>query len=235
MIRFTNVSFAYRPGPPVLAGVDLALPAGLTLVAGPNGCGKSTLLRLAAGVEAPDAGRIEIDGHDLWAAEVAARAGLAYVPEQPDLTPYATLAEILQLVAALRGEPAGAAARALDAVGLGRLASRSVRELSLGQRRRAVLAAALVGSPRHLLLDEPLESMDRAARAGILAWIENRLAAGTVVVVAAHDLEPFMAGAARALTVRDGRCLVADPLPADPAAVRDLLVRLATDNAPPAG
>ena len=236
MIRFLGVSFSYRPDrtrEAVLAGVDLALPAGLTLVVGPNGCGKSTLLRLAAGVEPPDVGRIEVDGHDLWTAEVAARAGLAFVPEQPDLTPYATVAEILDLVCALRGEPPDSAARALAAVGLDGLAKRSVRELSLGQRRKAMLAAARIGDPGNLLLDEPLESLDRAARAGTLAWIESRHAAGALVLVAAHDVEPFAAAAARALTVRDGRCLLVDPLPGDPAARDRLLERLAGGETPP--
>jgi ABC-type multidrug transport system ATPase subunit len=102
MICFHAVAFSYRRGEPVLSGVNLALPAGLTLVVGPNGCGKSTLLKLAAGIEPPDAGCIEIDGCDLWTEEVAARADLAFVPEQPDLTPYATVAEILALVSALR-------------------------------------------------------------------------------------------------------------------------------------
>jgi ABC-2 type transport system ATP-binding protein len=230
VIRFFGVSFSYRPARPreaVLSGVDLALPAGLTLVVGPNGCGKSTLLRLAAGVEPPDSGRIEVDGHDLWTAEVAARASLAFVPEDPDLTPYATVAEILDLVCALRGEPPGSAARALAAVGLEGLAERSVRELSLGQRRKAMLAAARIGSLRHLLLDEPLESLDRAARAGTLAWVEGRRAAGALVLVAAHDVEPFAAVAARALTVRGGRCLLVDPLPGDLAARRRLLESLA--------
>ena len=234
MIRFRGVSFCYRPRQPVLAGADLLLPGGLTLLLGPNGCGKSTLLRLAAGIEPPDAGRIEIDGCDLWTAEVAARAGLAFVPEQPDLTPYATLGEILALVASLRGEPPASAAGALALAGLDGLAGRSVRELSLGQRRRAALAAALIGSPRHLLLDEPLEAMDRTARAGILDWIERRRAAGALLLVASHDLEPFAAAAARALTVREGRCLLADPLPADAAARSRLLERMASGEAPAA-
>ncbi len=244
MIRCQGVTFAYRPRQPVLTGVDLALPAGLTLLAGPNGCGKSTLLRLCAGIDAPDAGRIEIGGHDLWTAEVAARADLAFVPEQPDLTPYATVGEILALVCRLRGEPAASAGVALAAAGLGGsaaagagqgsaggLAQRSVRELSLGQRRRAVLAAALIGAPGHLLLDEPLEAMDRGARDGILAWIAARRAAGATLVVSSHDLEPLAPLADRALTVRQGRCLLLEPLPAEPAARLERLERLARGEA----
>lgn len=227
MIRLHGAAFAYRPGEPVLAGVDLEIHPGLTLLLGRNGCGKSTLLKLAAGVERPDSGRIEIDGHDLWTDEAAARSTLAYVPEQPDLTPYATVREILDLVCGLRGEPRERGREALQRVGLGDLAHRSVRELSMGQRRRAVLAAALVGTPRHVLLDEPLEAMDRGAREDILAWIDRLLAAGAVVVVVSHDIEPFVPRAARALTVRGGRCVDAGGLPEDPGARLALLDHLA--------
>ncbi|MFP5287174.1 MAG: ATP-binding cassette domain-containing protein [Thermoanaerobaculia bacterium] len=227
MIRFHGASFSYRPGEPVLAGVDLEIRPGLTLLLGRNGCGKSTLLKLAAGVERPDAGRVEIDGHDLWTDEVAARRSLAYVPEQPDLTPYATVREILDLVCRLRGEPRERGREALAAVGLDDLSHRSVRELSMGQRRRAVLASALVGTPRNVLLDEPLEAMDRGAREDVLAWIDRLLASGAVVVVVSHEIEPFVPKADRALTVRDGKCVEAGDLPEEPGARFDLLDRMA--------
>ena len=227
MIRFRQAAFAYRPSEPVLDGIDLEIPPGLTLLLGPNGCGKSTLLKLAAGVERPDAGRVEIDGHDLWTDEVAARRGLAYVPEQPDLTPYATVREILGLVCRLRGEPRSAAEEALGFVGLKDLAHRSVRELSMGQRRRSVLAAALIGTPSHVLLDEPLEAMDRGARESILSWMDRLLAGHATVVVVSHDLAPFAPRADRAFTVRNGHTLRVDPLPADPAERLALLEHLA--------
>jgi ABC-type multidrug transport system ATPase subunit len=227
MIRFDGVSFAYREGEPVLSGVTLEIPAGLTLLLGRNGCGKSTLLKMAAGVERPDGGKVEVDGRDLWVDEEEARRTLAYVPEQPDLTPYATVREILGLVCRLRGEPRQAAEKALVLVGLDSLAHRSVRELSMGQRRRAVLAAARIGTPGHLLLDEPLEAMDRGAREDVLAWIDSRLAAGAAVVVVSHDIAPFAARADRALTVKDGRCLGRGELPRDPAERMELLERLA--------
>jgi ABC-type multidrug transport system ATPase subunit len=226
MIRFQGTGFSYRDGQPVLSEVSLEIPAGLTLLLGPNGCGKSTLLKIAAGVERPDSGRVEVDGRDLWTDEAEARRTLAYVPEQPDLTPYATVREILGLVCRLRGEPRQAAERALELVGLDRLAHRSVRELSMGQRRRAVLAAARIGTPGHLLLDEPLEAMDRGAREDILDWIGGRLAAGATVVVVSHDIEPFAQKADRAFTVRDGRCLAGE-LPLNPEERMAALERLA--------
>jgi ABC-type multidrug transport system ATPase subunit len=238
MIQFRQASFSYRAGEPVLAGIDLEIGAGLTLLLGPNGCGKSSLLKLAAGVEEPDEGRVEIDGKDLWTdetTEVEARRTLAYVPEQPDLTPYATVREILALVCRLRGVPRERGEEALESVGLRALAHRSVRELSMGQRRRAVLAAARIGTPRHILLDEPLEAMDRGAREDILAWIDRLLAEGASVLVVSHDIEPFVPRAVRALTVREGRCLTVDPLPAGPAERLALLERMARgEPVPPA-
>jgi len=232
VIRFHQAAFAYRAAEPVLSGVDLEISPGLTLLLGPNGCGKSTLLKMAAGIERPDSGRVEIDGRDLWVDEAAARRGLAYLPEQPDLTPYATVREVLDLVCRLRGEPVERGREALEKVGLGKLTHRSVRELSMGQRRRAVLAAALVGTPTHALLDEPLEAMDRGAREDLLAWTDRLVASGAVVVVVSHEIEPFAPRASRALAVSGGRCLDAGPLPDDPMERLALLDRLARGQNP---
>jgi ABC-type multidrug transport system ATPase subunit len=212
VIRFSGVSFAYMLGRPVLEIGDLAIGDGLTLVLGPNGSGKSTLLRLAAGVEKPDAGRVEVDGRDLWVDEVEARRGLAYVPEQPDVTPYATVADVLRLVCRLRGEPLARADEALDGVGLAGLGGRSVRELSMGQRRRAVWAAARIGVPRTIILDEPLETLDRAMRDAVVAWTRAALDRGARVLVATHELEPFVARAARAVWFESGRAHRCEPV-----------------------
>jgi ABC-type multidrug transport system ATPase subunit len=131
MIQFRGTSFSYRRGETVIANLDLEIGPGLTLLLGENGCGKSTLLKLAAGIEAPDAGTVEIAGHDLWREEVAARRDLAYVAEQPDLTPFATIREILELVCRLRGVPIAQVQEAMARAALpASLAHRSVRELS---------------------------------------------------------------------------------------------------------
>jgi ABC-type multidrug transport system ATPase subunit len=213
MIRLHAVEFSYRDGDAVLRGVDLEVPAGLTLLLGPNGCGKSTLLKLLAGIERPDRGSIEIEGHDLWREEVAARRNLAFVSEQPDLTPYATIEDVLRLVCRLRGQPIEIGREALERAGITGIARRSIRELSMGQRRRAVLAAAWVGRPRVVLLDEPLEAMDRAIREEILSWIERMLQDRSCVVIATHEIEPFVSTTSMAVTVRLGLCQRRSPLP----------------------
>jgi len=204
-IAFRGVRFAYREGSVVLDLPALDVGPGLTLLLGANGAGKTTLLRIAAGVEKPDAGTVTIGGRDLWIDEAAARRDLAYVPEHPDLTPYATVAEIALLVARLRGLGEDAAREALAIVGLGSLGRRTVRELSLGQRRRAIVAAAMIGAPTVLLLDEPLEALDAEMRARFLGWVEGALDRGASALVATHDTSPWKARALRTIRLDGGR------------------------------
>ncbi len=217
MIRFNEITFSYDRRDKILDRASFSLDPGLTLCLGPNGCGKSTLLKLAAGVEFPDSGKVLVDDRDLWVDEVEARRTLAYLPEQPDLTPYATIGDIIRLVCRLRQESPARGEEALEVAGLFDLAGRSVRELSLGQRRRALFAAALIGRPSHLLLDEPLEAMDRRIQGEILSWIGRRVGAGACVVVVSHALEPFAEMACRAVTIDKGAVQVIEGLPSSPA------------------
>ena len=213
MIDYRNVSFSYEKEEKVLQSINLELGTGLTLLLGPNGCGKSTLLKLAAGVERPDTGVIAINGHDVWNDEVEARRGLAYLPEHPDLTPYASIKEILDLVCCLRGESLDTVKKALEFFSLQHLAHRTVRELSLGQRRQAVFAACLIGRPSHILLDEPLEGMDRHIQKEILDWIKNHVQSRATVVVVSHSIEPFLQLASHAVTIQSGHAFRFKKLP----------------------
>jgi ABC-type multidrug transport system ATPase subunit len=223
VIVLRDVVFSYSAGPRVLDRVSFEFGSGLTLILGPNGAGKSTLLKVIAGVERPEAGRVEIRGFDLWKNEVQARRNLAYVPEHPDLTPYATIRDVIYLVCRLRSQPLAAGDSALDRAGIRAFADRSIRELSMGQRRRAVLAATWIGEPKVVIMDEPLEGMDRLIRKDILDWIANLVANDAAVIIATHQIEPFIAAATRILNVRNGGCLIIDPLPVGPAARMQLL------------
>ena len=217
--QLAGVRFGYQRGRSVLACDELRIEPGLTLLLGPNGAGKSTLMKLLAGVERPHEGTVTLDGLDLWVDEVGSRQRLAYVPEQPDLTPYASVREVIRWVAALRSVPLADGEAALERVGLADVAGRSVRELSMGQRRRAVLAAAFVGQPATLVLDEPLETLDRSMRELLLGWFGGRVSEGATVVVSTHEIEPFLDRATGVVTVVSGvvRWMA---LPADPVARR---------------
>ena len=232
VIALAEVRYRYGAGGFELAADRLEVPAGLTLLVGPNGSGKSTLMRLLAGVERPDAGRVTIDGRDAWTDEVAARAGLAWVPEHPDLTPYASVEDVLRLVASLRRASSSSAAAALERAGLAGLGRRSVRELSTGQQRRAMFAAAFIGEIRTALLDEPLEALDAAMRDAAIAWISGLAASGATVVVATHDLPPFAPIASRVLWVIDGRPRIAE-LPTAESERRARLAALAAGEPAP--
>jgi ABC-type multidrug transport system ATPase subunit len=213
MIVFDGVAFGYESDRSVVREASFTLGPGLTMLVGPNGCGKSTLLKLAAGVEPPDRGRVLVNGLDLWDKEVESRRGLAYLPEFPDITPYATIRDVLRLVCRLRGEPKEAGEKALDLFGLAEEAGRSIRQLSSGQRKRALFAAAFVGRPDHILLDEPLDALDRQVSDEVVNWIGERTAAGAVMVVVSHTVEPLAGLVTRAATVRDGSVEIHEGLP----------------------
>ena len=210
MIRLRDVTFSYDGNQPALDVPALDIDAGLTVVIGPNGAGKSTLLRLLAGVDAPKRGTISIADADLWRDELAARREIAYVPEYPELTPYATVIDVLRLVATLRSAPLSSVLDALEHVGLLELGGRTIRELSMGQRRRAMLATALIGEPAVVILDEPLETLDIAMRAFVRDWVFVRRDAGASVIVATHDLASFAPRVDAALAVARGRVTLHD-------------------------
>jgi ABC-type multidrug transport system ATPase subunit len=165
------VGVSKRRGPRrVLAGVSLSLEAGETrVVMGPNGSGKSTLLAVAAGVLPPDAGRVVLEGT------------CGYAPSAPDIPDHVSAEEWLALVASLRGTKASARDE-LEALGLADVRARPVGTLSAGQRQRASLAAALLGSPSLLVLDEPEAALDDDG----LTRLVRRLR-GATCLVATHD------------------------------------------------
>lgn len=181
----------------VLVGVDLTLDGGVLVVHGPNGCGKSTLLRIVAGVIAPDEGSVRI--HDADVPSPAALRQVGYVPEAADPPEHLTVGELLALVAALRRAPCPPARDA--AMGAGELADQRIGALSLGQRRRACLAAALVGEPWLLVLDEPDNGLDAAGAAELVALVGDHVARGGAALIATHDIALADALAAQRLAL----------------------------------
>ena len=207
-----GVAFAYDDRARIFSNLNLEVTSGVTLLSGENGAGKTTLLKLAAGVERPDAGRILVNGSDLWRREIAARSDLAFVPQEPDVTPFATIREVLRLVCRLRSEPVERAEEVLTETELEAEAELSVRELSRGQRRRVLLAAAWIGTPRTVILDEPLDAMDEHWRSRLHQWLADLREAGGLALVATHEPGSLAKLARRSLVLRDGEVLEIDSL-----------------------
>lgn len=158
----------------------------IVAVTGENGAGKSTLLRLLAGVLVPDRGRAELDGQSLLGRAPEIRRKVGYVPEAADAPPYLTGAELLRLVAAAK-ECERIDGGLLERLGLRAIVHRRVGEYSLGERRRLCLAAALLGAPGLLLLDEPGNGLDAEGVERLAELLEDERAAGTGVLLISHD------------------------------------------------
>jgi iron complex transport system ATP-binding protein len=203
---------------PVVKAVSCAVRGGgwLALI-GPNGAGKSTLIRAMAGL-APYGGTITLDAVDARTMKGKERARmLAYVPQEPTLPPDLTVEQYVMLgrtphlgYLATPGrrdrERVTAAMARLD---MTQFAQRRLARLSGGERQRAVLARALAGDPRVLLLDEPTSMLDVGHEQQVLELVDDlRRAAGLTVVSTLHDLT--VAGQyADALVMLDGGRVVA--------------------------
>jgi ABC-type multidrug transport system ATPase subunit len=179
-----------RGGRLVIDALALAVaPGDIVGIVGKNGCGKSTLLMAIAGVLAPSDGQILVDGASVWgpARERArARKALGYVPEAADPPGFLRGGELWALCAASRGTRPPTA-ELIEALGLEELRDVALERMSLGQRRRACLAAALLGPPRLLVLDEPDNGLDVRRLDALVTLVKTHAAAGNAAVLATHD------------------------------------------------
>jgi ABC-2 type transport system ATP-binding protein len=196
-----------------LSGVDLGLAPGITGLLGPNGAGKTTILRILATALAADRGSVRILGEDPTTTDgrVAVRRRLGYVPQETGFPRGFTAFAFVDYLAILkewtdlptRHEEVR---RVVDLVGLSDVATKRVSALSGGQRRRVVLAQALLGRPDLLVLDEPTAGLDPAQR-GRLRDVLGRAGETSTVVISTHQTEDVAALCERVVVLDGGRVL----------------------------
>jgi ABC-2 type transport system ATP-binding protein len=177
-----------------VAGVDLKIAVGsLAGLVGPNGAGKTTSLSMMTGLLRPDAGRVVINGLDVWADPAAAKAVIGVVPAEARLFERLSGAELLEYAGRLRGLPAGEArsraAQLLDVLDLAADARRLVADYSTGMRKKAALGCALIHNPSVLVLDEPLEGVDPVSADVIRRLLTRFAGSGSTVLLSSHVME----------------------------------------------
>lgn len=211
-VTLEAVKFSYRPGRPVLQGVDLELRRGeLCAVVGGNGSGKSTLAALAAGLLRPDAGRVLIDGDDsrgISAPTLAERVGFVFQNPEHQFVTDRVIDEVaftLRKQGVEHGESETRARQTLEALRLGPYENRNPFELSHGQKRRLSVATMLVARKDVLIFDEPTFGQDPHALAELVLMMEKLKRASAAVLMVTHDMELVWSRADRVAVLAGGR------------------------------
>ena len=222
-LEFDNVSFGYDQQP-VVTDVNLTVAENELLgLIGPNGGGKSTLIKLAAGLLKPEKGRVRVFGR----SPSAARQHIGYVPQfagfERDFPITVTQAVQLGRLGSgrLRWNQAdrAAAAQAMAETRLENLRDRPISDLSGGELQRVLIARALAGEPRLLLLDEPTSNLDQRAEEDILHLLTS-LSRRMAVILVTHDVGFVAEGVSRVacinrtLVCHDTRGLTGDAIEA---------------------
>ena len=207
---------------------------------GPNGAGKSTTVKLLTGILHPDAGRIEVAGFSpqRQRIEVARRIGAVF-GQRTQLWWDLPVRDSYGLLAAMYGVADAVARQRLyqldDVLGIADFLNTPVRQLSLGQRVRADLAAALLHAPQVLFLDEPTVGLDVVVRDAVRRFLRELHHSGTTILLTTHDMGDVETLCARVLVMGAGR-IVFDGAVTDLRAMAGLpTVATVTFEAPPDG
>lgn len=223
VLEFDRVHYSYGRHP-VLTDVSLRLePGTFTAVVGPNGAGKTTLARLALGLARPTSGSVRLFGTDIARFREWPKVG--YVPQRAETSSVLPISvnEVVRSGLAGRLRPFQRISpiqrerieHVLDVMGLTNVRSHRITELSGGQQQRALVARALVTTPRVLFLDEPTTGVDAEAKAALRVSLEHLVhVEGIAVMYISHDPASFTGLAHRVLEVRDGGVLPVSEAPA---------------------
>lgn len=229
-VAVEDLSFAVQPGE-------------ILGLVGPNGAGKTTTLRCLVGILRPTRGTARICGHDILRDPVEAKRLFAYMPDEPRLFEYLTVAEHLQLSARLYNALDGArvGAQLLEELELTGKENSLPSELSRGMKQKLNIACGLLHSPRVLLFDEPLTGLDPVGIRRMKATILERASQGAAVIVSSHLLHLLEEIADRILVIIGGhkkahgtRDEIRAQVPelAEGASLEDIFIRMAGADLP---
>ncbi len=194
-----------RGGHEVIRGIGFRIPRGtITGLLGPNGCGKTTLIRAIVGVQIVKAGTVTVLGHPAGSRVLRDRIG--YSTQEPALYADLTVGENLRYFATVLGAARATVDEAIARVGLTGSTGELVGRLSGGQRARANLAVALLGTPELLVLDEPTVGSDPELRAELWGLFGSLAAAGTTLVISSHVMDEAVR-CERLILMREGTLL----------------------------
>lgn len=189
----------------ILKGVSFeAKPGEVTALLGPNGAGKTTTLSIAQGIDKASSGTVRLLGVDPYRADAGLRSQVGVMLQEGGLPMAVTGERLLQHLARLYQTPADINGL-MDRLQIHEFKDRQVRRLSGGQRQRLGMAAALVGRPRVVFLDEPSAGLDPVSRLIVFELIEELKAAGVCIILTTHLLEDAQRLAEHVVLIRDGR------------------------------
>ena len=192
-----------------LRAVSLEAPEGrITGLLGPSGSGKTTLMRAIVGVQVIRSGSVEVLGQQAGVPELRRRVG--YVTQAPSVYGDLTARENLDYFARIVGAAPGRVEEVLETVDLVRLLRRPVRSLSGGERSRVSLAAALLGRPDLLVLDEPTVDLDPVLRRDLWATFRRLAEGGATLLVSSHVMDEADR-CDELVLIREGRILAQSP------------------------
>ena len=213
-LRATGLRKRYR-GRAVVDDVSVSLASGeIVGLLGPNGAGKTTTFYIIVGLIAPDAGRIQLDGHDITREpmHVRARRGIGYLPQEASV--FRRLSVIDNLLAVLEtradldpDEQHSQALALLDEFGIMHLRNQPGVSLSGGERRRVEIARALAAEPRFILLDEPFAGVDPISVADIKAIVRHLAARRIGVLITDHNVRETLGLVDRASILNGGQVI----------------------------
>ncbi|MCP2047145.1 UNVERIFIED_ORG: ABC-2 type transport system ATP-binding protein [Paenarthrobacter nicotinovorans] len=207
MLEFLNVSHSFRGD----AGVkDLSFsvePGEVVALIGLNGAGKTSLMRIALGMIRPQAGSVRLFGQPLADLPPAKWAEVGALIEIPPAYPELTVRKNLHIARLLRGGSPGCVNGSLDTWGLGPVGDRRFRRLSLGNRQRVGLAAALQHDPQLIVLDEPGNALDPRSVILLRDQLNRRAKQGAAILVSSHHLDEVARIADRVLIMNAGRLI----------------------------